>query len=333
MNNKGLVSIIIPVYNAAKFVGEAVDSAIIQPEVLEVLLIEDGSPDNGLEVCQQLAENYPQVKLYQHPDGANLGPSASRNLGILNARGKYIAFLDADDYYLPNRFSTAVKILEEQPELDGVYEPVLATYEDQSAKDLFDQSSLAEFRMILHPPLPENLYQAFMLGEAANGFHLDGFTSRSALYPRTNIYFDTGMPISQDTLLIYQLSAKANLVAGERQNPVAMRRVHQSNRITHHLSDKRKAAYSRAKVLEKLLTWGKKNLTFEQFMLVVLRYIYALMVIQRTIQFSWRDFPFVWRKIIGTLVSNLPIFLSPKFWKILFEKKLAKKYLKKISQQ
>ena len=63
MNLDKNISVIIPVYNAAPFVGKAVESALIQPEVGEVLLIEDGSKDNSLEICKRLAEEYDKVKV------------------------------------------------------------------------------------------------------------------------------------------------------------------------------------------------------------------------------------------------------------------------------
>ena len=95
------ISVIIPVYNAAAYVRQAVESALAQPEVREVLLVEDGSPDNALEVCQQLAAEHQRVILLHHPNGENRGAGASRNLGMRNAHFPIIAFLDADDYYLP----------------------------------------------------------------------------------------------------------------------------------------------------------------------------------------------------------------------------------------
>ena len=82
MNDLFEVSVVIPVYNAAAFVTQAVESALAQPEVREVVLVEDCSPDDSLAVCRQLAEKYPQVNLFQHPGGVNRGAGPSRNLGI-----------------------------------------------------------------------------------------------------------------------------------------------------------------------------------------------------------------------------------------------------------
>ncbi len=114
------ISVIIPVYNAEKFVSQAVESALQFDEVFEILLIEDKSPDNALQVCQQLAEKYERVKLYQHPDKENHGAGPSRNLGIEKASGDFIAFLDADDYFLPNRFDSERELFKDS-KVEGVY--------------------------------------------------------------------------------------------------------------------------------------------------------------------------------------------------------------------
>ncbi len=77
--------------------------------------------NNVLEICRQLEEKGTRVKLYLHPDKGNHGVGASRNLGLENATSPYIAFFDADDFYLPNRFDADKRVFAENPEADGVY--------------------------------------------------------------------------------------------------------------------------------------------------------------------------------------------------------------------
>jgi len=103
------VSVVIPAYNAEKLIIKAVESALQFKEVDEVLLVEDGSSDNTLDICKQLGNEYHKVKVYHHLNGINKGAGASRNLGIKKAANDYIAFLDADDYFLPNRFDAEKK--------------------------------------------------------------------------------------------------------------------------------------------------------------------------------------------------------------------------------
>ncbi|MBP7177346.1 MAG: glycosyltransferase family 2 protein, partial [Thermoclostridium sp.] len=135
MNMHLSVSIITPVYNAASYIVRAVESALAQPEVREVILVEDCSPDDSLAVCRQLACLYPQVKLFQHPGGVNRGAGPSRNLGIIKSTCPYIAFLDADDFYLPARFSAAQAVFEQHSDCDGVYDAVGMYYEDEASRE------------------------------------------------------------------------------------------------------------------------------------------------------------------------------------------------------
>ena len=135
------VSVIIPVYRVEHHVEKAVRSALDQPETLEVVLVEDGSPDGSLSACRKLVEEFgPRVRLFRHPGGANLGAGASRNLGVKSARGGYVAFLDADDHFLPGRFAASVPILERDGSVGGVYEADGVVFRRDALEDagLFD---------------------------------------------------------------------------------------------------------------------------------------------------------------------------------------------------
>lgn len=92
------ISIIIPVYNAEKYLKECLDSVLAQTvKEKEIICIDDGSTDNSGSILQQYQDNYREIKvLYQE----NQGSGAARNEGLRVARGAYVCFLDADDYYL-----------------------------------------------------------------------------------------------------------------------------------------------------------------------------------------------------------------------------------------
>ena len=130
------ISVITPVYNAEKYITQSVESALQFEEVYEIILVEDQSPDNALEVCKKLAEQYEKVKLYQHPDKKNHGAGASRNLGIEKSTGDFIAFLDADDYYLPNRFDAEIELFKND-EVDAVYGALGVHYYSEKAKEQY----------------------------------------------------------------------------------------------------------------------------------------------------------------------------------------------------
>ncbi len=90
------ISVIVPVYKAEKYLHECIDSILNQTFTdLELVLIDDGSPDNSGAICDEYAEKDKRIKVFHQE---NRGVSAARNLGIDNARGDYITFVDSDDY-------------------------------------------------------------------------------------------------------------------------------------------------------------------------------------------------------------------------------------------
>jgi glycosyltransferase involved in cell wall biosynthesis len=106
------VSVVIPAHNALHFVGEAIQSVLDQVRpALEVILVDDGSQDG---TAGKVNVEFPQVRLLQQP---HRGVSAARNLGWQASRGELIAFLDADDRYLPDKLETQVAILEKDRRL------------------------------------------------------------------------------------------------------------------------------------------------------------------------------------------------------------------------
>ncbi len=94
-----MISVIIPVYNAEKTISKCIDSVLSQIyQNFEILLINDGSPDNSEEVCLRYAESDERIRYIKKENG---GVSTARNLGIDEAKGEYISFLDSDDWIEP----------------------------------------------------------------------------------------------------------------------------------------------------------------------------------------------------------------------------------------
>jgi|CXWL01.1.fsa_nt_gi glycosyltransferase involved in cell wall biosynthesis len=105
MNASPLVSVVIPAFNSARTLEESVASVLSQTvNDLEVLIVDDGSLDDTLKLAQAIERRVPAtVRVLRHAGGANRGVAASRNLALDHARGEYIAFLDADDLWLPTK--------------------------------------------------------------------------------------------------------------------------------------------------------------------------------------------------------------------------------------
>jgi glycosyltransferase involved in cell wall biosynthesis len=130
MSEPSLVSSIIIFLNEERFVGEAIESVLSQSYPhWELLLVDDGSSDGSTALAQRYAASYPKrIRYLEHPGHANRGMSASRNLGISQARGEYLAFLDADDIWLPHKLERRVALLEKLPEAGLLYGPTLFWY-------------------------------------------------------------------------------------------------------------------------------------------------------------------------------------------------------------
>lgn len=106
MNNK--VSIVIPVYNVEKYLHQCVDSIINQSyDNKEIILVDDGSPDNCPEICDKYAETYDYIRVVHKENG---GLSDARNAGVKAAEGDYVLFVDSDDFIEPESISSIMAI-------------------------------------------------------------------------------------------------------------------------------------------------------------------------------------------------------------------------------
>jgi len=120
--SKYKVSVIIPIYNVEDYLEESIQSVISQTigfENIELILVNDGSPDNSGAICEKYEKLYPDNVVYINQK--NAGVSAARNNGLKAARGEFINFLDADDKFEPDTFATAVKLFKKYPEISSVF--------------------------------------------------------------------------------------------------------------------------------------------------------------------------------------------------------------------
>lgn len=224
------VSVIIPVYNAEKYVEEAVQSAVVLEEVGEVILVEDRSPDNCLEICKRLSEEYPKVKLAVHPGNQNMGAGASRNLGIGIAEFDYISFLDADDYYLPNRFIESKKIFSENQDVDFVFEA--------SQYDFNHAAGNKQIKTMKPEYFAQATLFSLLLSGKAGYFDTNSITIRKDRLAKVGL-FNTALRLHQDSELWLRMAYYLTGVAGNLSGPVSIVRVHEHNRIAN-LNDKSK---------------------------------------------------------------------------------------------
>lgn len=109
MSNEVTISFILPVYNVANYLAQCLDSLIMQSINKEIILIDDGSTDASLFIAEQYAQKYSYIKVIKQ---RNAGASVARNMGIRTSCGKYIIFIDSDDYLVKNAIGDLCQLCE-----------------------------------------------------------------------------------------------------------------------------------------------------------------------------------------------------------------------------
>ena len=130
------ISVIVPVYNTEKYLNKCIDSILSQTFTdFELLLVDDGSTDNSGIICDEYARKDKRVKVFHKENG---GVSRARNLGIDNAHGEYLSFIDSDDYIRPTMYAELIAIA------------------DKYNVDLVSSDLLINNEVVKHKNIPEN---------------------------------------------------------------------------------------------------------------------------------------------------------------------------------
>ncbi|WP_445495610.1 glycosyltransferase family 2 protein [Photorhabdus sp. SF281] len=116
-SNKVIVSIIMPSYNSSNFIEQSINSVLQQTfSDWELLIIDDCSKDNSIEIIERFKDD--RIKLL--PLSKNIGAGEARNVGLRLAKGKYIAFIDSDDLWLPKKLETQINYIIDNQELAAI---------------------------------------------------------------------------------------------------------------------------------------------------------------------------------------------------------------------
>ncbi|MBB6327822.1 glycosyltransferase involved in cell wall biosynthesis [Algoriphagus iocasae] len=228
------VSVIIPLFNCESFIEKSVKSAISCLEVGEVIIIDDGSTDSSFSICKKLQKESEKISLYTHPGRCNKGPSASRNLGILNARHPFVAFLDADDWYLELRFKNDKELFESNRSIDAAYScTILEENLGKNEKRYGVQSNPSNLWGSDLSPI--EFYKSVLENRIVL-FDTNGITIRKDFLLKNKL-FDERLFLHQDTELWNRLMRSGIFVASQWENPVAIIRKHGNNRISNRSAD------------------------------------------------------------------------------------------------
>src|ERR1035438_7707365 len=130
-----LVSVIIPAFNSARYLADAVESVFAQTySEVECIVIDDGSTDHTNELLKELLKVHPGLKTARKTNG---GPSSARNMGLRESTGDFISFLDADDALIPDKIERQVAFLNAHPDVGIVYGDCLIATETLRPVELY----------------------------------------------------------------------------------------------------------------------------------------------------------------------------------------------------
>lgn len=261
------ISVIIPVYNGERFVKKAIVSGLQQPEVAEIIVVNDGSSDRTQEILDQLQSVHSKLKVYHHENKSNKGRSASRNLGIKKATGNYIAFLDADDYFTENRFRNDLKIFQDNDDCDGVYNAVgFQFYRVATDLELIEHQLYTVDKKVA----PENLFKNLLYGTCGH-FHIDGLTVKKAVFSVIGL-FNESLVVAEDSEIFWKMAIKCRLETGIIDKAMAMRGVHENNIFNN---EELYSIYT-VKMHETLAIWCSKNQVNPVIIDDILKWIWML---------------------------------------------------------
>lgn len=147
------VSVIMPVLNAAAYLPHAIESVVGQVfGDWELIVIDDGSTDDSAAIAQRYALLDDRIRILR-PDAARRGAAAARNRGIEISRGEFIAFLDADDLYLPDKLARDIAALDADPEVAWAYGATRWFHQDGSRRDWTERLGVRVDRRYDQPDL------------------------------------------------------------------------------------------------------------------------------------------------------------------------------------
>lgn len=139
-----LVSLIIPVYNRAKFIQETIQSVKVQSySNWELILVDDGSTDGSLDLMLKMANLDPRIYVYHRPKERLKGGNAARNFGFEMSNGEYVNWFDSDDLMHPDFIKNKVQKFKEEPHLDLVLSKTIRVYSD-GTRELENRTYVSE---------------------------------------------------------------------------------------------------------------------------------------------------------------------------------------------
>ena len=302
MNDKKfLFSVVMPVYNVEKYLEESIESLIAQTigfrENIELILVNDGSPDDSDKICEKYAKLYPENIVYIYQE--NAGVSAARNRGLEKVRGKYVNFLDSDDKWDECAFEKALDFFKEYGDEVDVVSGAIQNFESSDKAHVTNYRHEKGSRVAdLNDPKEHN---SVVLQVASSFFKAEAIE---------NVRFVEGLRYGEDSLFVNEVILEKMKVGFKKSAVYFYRRRESSDSAVQTIN---KSRYYYIDRLEKYHL-GLIELSRRKYGKVV-RYIQNVIYYD----FGWH------------LYHNVKEILSPEDFKLF--KKLSKKILKSINDK
>ena len=244
MKNEPHVSIIIPMYNRERYIREAINSVLSQTfQDFEIVVIDDGSDDSSVNIVESITDN--RIHIYKNE--SNMGIPRARNIGLLHARGEYIAILDSDDVMRPARLEKQIAYLNNNREYVGV---------GSWSNSIDEQGSIKKY--LRTRPVSHESIKASLLFHCS--IHNRSFTARSEVLKK--LQYDEAYDVAEDYELLIRILDYGKLY--NLPSVLVSAREH-DEKITRHKSDQNneKKMYLSSIFLDKLgLTYTDDDLRY-----------------------------------------------------------------------
>ena len=228
MKNQDLISVIIPVYNGKRYLAEAIESVLSQTyRPIEVIVVDDGSGDGSAAIIQRIIHKYGELIRYRYQPNAGVGQA--RNRGVELALGEFLAFLDQDDLWLPNKLTSQIEALTNALSLDIVFGHVDHFYSPELDANVRER--------LQHP------------GRTMPGYHQGAMLIRRDTFNRVGPFKTNGQ--FGHFLDWYTRAQDQKLVIEMRPEVVMLRRIHAANTSTKERENRSEYAQVLGQVLRR----------------------------------------------------------------------------------
>lgn len=329
------VSVIIPLYNADKYIERTLKSVLNQTyQNLEVIIVDDESPDNSVQVCQKFTD--PRIRIVHQK---NRGLAGSRNTGIRHASGEYLAFMDADDIWLPEKLEKHIAHLESNSEVGVSFSRSAFIDENDKPLGIYQITKLKDITpldILCRSPIGNGsaaVFKKAVFEDIKFQDNLYGYVE--------DYYFDDTFKLSEDIECWVRIAITTNWKFAGLAQPLTLYRVHSQGLSTNLkvMLNTREDLFNKtaAYAPEQMARWVKPARAYHQ------RYVarraitihkggVALRLMCRSIMNYWRIIIEDFQRTIETIAAAILLCVVPKplYNKV---KSLALKIIGKLQQK